>query len=184
VTALRRVCIKTLPNTLIIVLRRFEFNYDTMRRKKINDYIEFPFEIDMEPYTQEGIEAKERQEADSFEEQPAVKKYPESYYNYKLKGVVIHMGTADSGHYYSLIKNRDLPGDVWNEFNDCIVRPFDIADMPSEAFGGEEKFASYNYAGSGGIISSLREKYRNAYLLFYERDNFYDVSKPELEQLE
>jgi ubiquitin C-terminal hydrolase len=26
------------------------------------------------------------------------------YYEYKLKGVVIHIGYADSGHYYSLIQ--------------------------------------------------------------------------------
>lgn len=29
-----------------------------------------------------------------------------SYYQYELVGVVVHMGTADSGHYYSYIKER------------------------------------------------------------------------------
>ena len=29
---------------------------------------------------------------------------PDNYYNYKLKGVVIHMGNADAGHYYSYIE--------------------------------------------------------------------------------
>jgi ubiquitin C-terminal hydrolase len=32
VTALRRVCIKKLPNVLVVVLRRFEFDYNTMLR--------------------------------------------------------------------------------------------------------------------------------------------------------
>lgn len=51
VTALRRVCIKKLPNVLIVVLRRFEYDYDTMTRQKLNDYLEFPSELDMKNYT-------------------------------------------------------------------------------------------------------------------------------------
>jgi ubiquitin carboxyl-terminal hydrolase 9/24 len=146
VTALRRQCIKVLPNTLIIVMRRFEFNYDTMRRLKVNEYCEFPMEIDMEPYTQEGIEAKERQGEETYG-QEITKKYPDEYYKYKLRGVVIHMGTAEAGHYYSLIKDpKAAPGeDVWNEYNDTLVRPFDVKDIPGEAFGGEEKFAYTTY---------------------------------------
>lgn len=27
----------------------------------------------------------------------------DQYYQYDLKGVVVHMGTAESGHYYSFI---------------------------------------------------------------------------------
>ena len=34
------------------------------------------------------------------------------------------------------------------------------------------------------MMSNLREKYRNAYLLFYERSKFYDVSDPEATTLE
>lgn len=30
--------------------------------------------------------------------------YPNEYFQYELKGTVIHMGFADTGHYYSLIK--------------------------------------------------------------------------------
>lgn len=33
------------------------------------------------------------------------KLHPDAYYKYKLKGIVIHMGTADFGHYYSFIKD-------------------------------------------------------------------------------
>ena len=55
VTALRRTCITHLPNILLISLRRFEFDFDRMARVKVNDYCEFPMELDMEPYTQEGL---------------------------------------------------------------------------------------------------------------------------------
>ena len=37
------------------------------------------------------------------------------YYEYKLKGVVVHTGTADFGHYYSYIQVRE---GEWYEFND------------------------------------------------------------------
>ena len=43
--------------------------------------------------------------------------------------MVIHLGTAESGHYYSFIKDRE--SDLWYEFNDTIVRPFDPNDIPN-----------------------------------------------------
>lgn len=36
----------------------------------------------------------------------------------------MHMGTANSGHYYSYIRPRDGDGE-WLEFNDTIVSTFD-----------------------------------------------------------
>ena len=32
-------------------------------------------------------------------------KIDSSYYNYNLRGIVIHSGFADNGHYYSIIKD-------------------------------------------------------------------------------
>ena len=37
IPTLKRSCVKTLPNILILVLKRFEFNYDTMQKIKLND---------------------------------------------------------------------------------------------------------------------------------------------------
>jgi len=54
---------------------------------------------------------------------------------------VVHSGTADSGHYYSFIKDKDQPeSGKWYEMNDSIVREFDPADIPSECYGGEDTF--------------------------------------------
>lgn len=38
VPAVMRICLKKLPNHLILVLKRFQFNYDTMTKNKINEY--------------------------------------------------------------------------------------------------------------------------------------------------
>jgi len=82
------------------------------------------------------------------------------------------MGTADSGHYYSLINaSENESNDKWIEFNDTIVRPFDLKNLPNEAYGGEERGSSINIAG---LSRTALEKSRNAYLIFYERVKFYE----------
>lgn len=180
VTAIRRVCIKYLPNTLFITLRRFEFDYDTMKRLKLNDYCEFPMEINMENFTQEGIERldllKEKNQAflagKEFNKQIPERKYAEDYYKFRLRGIIIHTGSADGGHYYSFIRQ----GEQWHEFNDTFVRKFDASEIPNEAFGGEEKFSFHS---STGIGSGIKSKIRNAYILLYEREKMYHYSKEE-----
>ena len=168
VRALRRVCVKHLPNYLIVALRRFEFDFDTMNRHKLNDYCEFPHELDMEPYTQEGLERREKEMSSSI--------YPEDYYKYKLRGIVIHIGTAESGHYYSYI--YDPSSELWYDFNDTWIRELDPEEIPKECFGGEEKWSW------GGGMPGIREKFGNAYLLLYERKGIYKGREPEDENLE
>jgi len=56
------------------------------------------------------------------------------YFSYVLKGVVVHLGYADSGHYYSFIQDRN--NNKWFEFNDTIVRNFNFDDIAEEAYGG------------------------------------------------
>lgn len=51
VNTLKRICIKRLPRMLILVLKRFKFDLETMQKIKVNDYCEFPHFLNMEPYT-------------------------------------------------------------------------------------------------------------------------------------
>lgn len=44
-----------------------------------------------------------------------------------------HQGTADHGHYYSLIRTD---GDRWLEFNDRRVTAYDPSNIPRDCFGG------------------------------------------------
>lgn len=71
VEAYRRCAIRTLPPTLIVHLKRFEFDIEAMGMKKVNDTITFPMQLDMFPYSEKGIalrEAKLRSRADDLEE--------------------------------------------------------------------------------------------------------------------
>jgi len=43
----------------MIHLKRFDFNYDTMLRAKLSNFFDFPMELDMEPYTTEGVARRE-----------------------------------------------------------------------------------------------------------------------------
>ena len=57
---MKRVCIKELPRTLILHLKRFEFDLDFMKKVKVNDCCEFPTRLNMHPYTLAGIEEREK----------------------------------------------------------------------------------------------------------------------------
>lgn len=142
VPTLKRVCLKKLPNHMILVLKRFEFDFDNMSKVKVNDSCEFPMKINFESFTQQGLRKQERKKnlEKNIENEEENLEYEQSYFEYRLKGIVIHMGIADSGHYYSLIQERGVDSGQWFEFNDTIVKNFDEKDIPDEAFGGEEKY--------------------------------------------
>ncbi len=52
---IKRESFKTLPNVMLIVLKRFDFDYQTMRRLKLDDYFEFPHQLDMRKYSQQNL---------------------------------------------------------------------------------------------------------------------------------
>lgn len=63
VDALKRVSIKKLPRYMLMTLKRFDFNFETMQRSKVNDYFEFPMDLNLSEYTQEYLGKKETYEA-------------------------------------------------------------------------------------------------------------------------
>jgi hypothetical protein len=111
-----------------------------MIKVKINDFYEFPYELDMTKYIMQNN-----------------KDHNNSIYT--LKSIVVHMGTCENGHYYSFIKNEN---EKWYEFNDTQIRPFDSSLLNEETFGGEEVL----YINGK---QKVQKKNRNAYLLFYEK---------------
>ncbi|GAP89275.1 putative ubiquitin carboxyl-terminal hydrolase [Rosellinia necatrix] len=150
VDAVKRACLKDLPDNLIFHLKRFDFNLRLLQRSKINDYFPFPNEIDMQPYTVEHLSDPSRNsEPDIFE----------------LVGVLVHSGTAETGHYYSFIRERPTNCGTapWVEFNDDIVAPWDPSQMENACFGGQD----HRQYDNGNIY----EKVYSAYMLFYQRSS-------------
>lgn len=66
-------------------------------------------------------------------------------------GVTVHTGTADGGHYYSFIKERNSSAngtgqqDRWFLFNDAEVKIFDQSQIAAECFGGEMIVSVYDF---------------------------------------
>ncbi len=66
---------------------------------------------------------------------------PQENFEYKLVGVILHMGTADAGHYLSYINiNRGekdeetkewlmTEKEKWLEFNDSTVKEFRFSNL-------------------------------------------------------
>ncbi|KAF4441245.1 hypothetical protein F53441_12094 [Fusarium austroafricanum] len=150
VDAVKRACLKDIPDNLIFHLKRFDFNLRTLQRSKINDYFSFPDRVDMRPYTIEHLSNPEDDVEDDI---------------FELVGVLVHSGTAESGHYYSYIRERPSSANrpSWVEFNDDMVAPWDPAHMEYSTFGGPDHRPLYD---TNGI---LYDKNYSAYMLFYQR---------------
>lgn len=147
ITAKKRCLILSLANTVIIHLKRFEFDYSTMQRSKINDYCEFPMVINFKSW------AKDLDK-------------PDEYFDFELTGVLLHSGVADSGHYSSIIKNRHTQ--QWFKFDDRYVEPYNIENLKADCFGGETFY-------SWGAGSHCFAQTKNAYMLIYERKGYHSV---------
>jgi len=174
----KRNVLGKLPESLIVHLNRFTMNMDTFMTEKLNTRFEFPKVLNLEPYTKEGIERREAHQASGGGEASEAEGgeesipgeyelHPKEYYEYELCGVQVHYGTANQGHYYSFIKNRsgDHENDTtWFEFNDALVRKWDIRDLEVDCFGGASNYDTWTKASM-----YQKDQISNAYLLFYDR---------------
>ena len=157
-SAIKRMCIRQLPKTLVIQLKRFHYDYETNRAVKFDDHFEFPRLLDMGPYTTEGIKSASASTPDAMSTGSTTTspggdgtKYKRSLsmsrkskvlqrdvkQPYDLVGVVVHSGQANAGHYYSFIKNRYSSGEKWFKFNDTTVEEVDMNEdtLKQECFG-------------------------------------------------
>lgn len=111
----RRQTFAKLPRVLCLHMNRFGLNYETFQRYKKHDAVSFPEVLDMWPYTLPGTLEEERKtsalrgkgadvELDEFAQQAA--KLDRLDCVFRLHGIVIHKGTANSGHYYSYVRER------------------------------------------------------------------------------
>ena len=134
VRAEKKITIKDLPKSFVFVLNRFEYDYDKMIRNKINNYCELPDKIDMTSFY-DGVEVDQD-------------------LHFYLTGMIIHKGSSEIGHYYSIIKDFEL--NKWLVFNDEEIYEINEEDIMEEAFGNLDKNGPPDNP--------------SAYILFYTRD--------------
>ena len=110
------------PPVLAIQLARFEFNTETGEKSKIDSYLEFPEDLSL------------------------------SGHEYSLRGIIVHSGSSDFGHYFSHVKVENQ----WITLNDSYVTETSFAKIAETAFGGTSHSP-------------------NAYILFYESKEMSEI---------
>lgn len=155
IDATKRYCIKSLSDNLIFNLKRFDYDFNQGIKIKLNDYFHFPRDINMLPWTQQGLNGNI----------PEDQVIDESRFLYELTGILVHTGGAESGHYYSYVKQ----GNRWYEFNDKRVDFFNIdQSLVDECFGGR-KYVNVWDSMKKMNVQQEKEIEKSAYMLFYSR---------------
>ena len=100
-TTKKQCLLGDLPPVLFMSLKRFELNYETFTREKVNTRYAFPEELELQKYMHETHWPTDLDNERSSK--------------YSLSGIIIHSGQATAGHYYSFIRRAD---GSWEECND------------------------------------------------------------------
>ena len=125
----RYTMISKLPNYLVIHLQRIIKDFQNDKEIKLNNRFEFPLKLNMKKYFFKNPDKNNIQNLDND-------------YEYNLIGINVHIGNAEGGHFISVIK--DQKDDRWYEFDDKIIRDFDINNLEDVCFGGEGKYKTAN----------------------------------------
>jgi len=142
---------KKFPNILILQLKRFEYNQKKEAMIKINEYFQFYNEINLEKYLNTHNKNNEKNNRE------------DNCMNYCLHSVIVHKGSANSGHYYAYIK--PTIDNNWVLFDDENVRPADFYEVFDNNFGGSHKY--YKMKPKGEISETTYSFESNAYILVY-----------------
>ena len=166
--------IASLPGLLLLHLNRFEVDFNNNNRvMKLNNRVAFPRRLSMREYTIPPVDGGPDDEDRDVDDA------------YELAGVVVHSGTAQSGHYYSFIRDRgegERPlhtsasfvsatetSNLWYRFDDNSVTPFSMAALADEAFGGIQKVFMRRKVHPYDEYEVEKPIERSALLLFYDR---------------
>eukprot|EP01124_Arcella_intermedia_P000601 TRINITY_DN10318_c0_g1_i1.p1 TRINITY_DN10318_c0_g1~~TRINITY_DN10318_c0_g1_i1.p1 ORF type:complete len:989 (-),score=261.99 TRINITY_DN10318_c0_g1_i1:1624-4158(-) len=134
--------LKSTPLFLTLQLKRFDYDYQTWQRIKLNNRVTFPLEFDVKPWLSQDSDANSTK--------------------YQLFSVLIHQGGAQGGHYYAIIS--DVHSKKWYKFNDSSVTEIEAKDI--ELMYGEQP---KDETGPKKIVQGKLYS-SNAYLLFYRRE--------------
>lgn len=186
VTIIKKNMLYDLPNVLMIHLKRLNYDVEFDKNVKINTRLEFPKELNLKKYCIEEVtrlskqnenkDKKDEKNEEELENDDLIYMKSDQYYEYNLQGVVVHLGCADAGHYYSYINiERDGTDNIpdfdfndtekakaWLEFNDKNIRKFNFNNLEEECFGGSK-------GGNNSSYMSMLRFDQSAYILFYDK---------------
>jgi len=92
----KRMCFERVPKMLNLHLKRFEGGFESASMRKNDIHVEFPFQLDVSPYTANGA---------------AVASF------YDLYAVVVHSGVLEGGHYTAYIRRAG----AWYLCDDAVI---------------------------------------------------------------
>ena len=117
-----------LPSRMFFHLKRFDYSYSAGVTLKINEYFSFPQSLDMSEFLHKDADASSTPSSQSPE--------TNSSNMFALSGVIVHKGSASSGHYYSLVRRQRSDGsEEWIKLDDAQVTLFDATLLDSVCFG-------------------------------------------------
>lgn len=172
-----RVGIKRLPLVLTVQLRRFDINYQTMQRMKLNDRFEFPLDLDFKEF----LPPEEEALAEPSE--------------YSLKAILVHTGSAFAGHYYAYIRDDwqsldkatdDSGATEWLQFNDSKVTRLNVQALnavldcsPVNTLAGMANQDSSKVGTDTSYVDNAPQSVvrcpSNAYMLIYRKKSEFNI---------
>jgi hypothetical protein len=82
-----------------------------IRKGKKSEPIKGKINTNNNPSTDSKTEVKDKSQPKSPKEKENLRHRPSGYYKYRLVGIIVHSGSAESGHYFSYIHERGIqPG--------------------------------------------------------------------------
>lgn len=135
--ATRGMRLTSIPEYVTFYINRFEFDPVTYERKKVKSEFDFPFAVDLGPFT--------------LNKKNSV---------YEFFAGIIHRGTAYSGHYHVVIRDLEMESKnedskhCYNDFNDTIVNPVDEDYLNKFKTKGDENCYLLIYKRKGEFINN------------------------------
>lgn len=175
---------ESFPYILSLQLKRFDFDYNTMSRFKLNNSVTFPEVLNVKKYldiqneqTTSSVSDDNQNTSEMITDQISNLKeeLDKNMYDYELFSIMIHSGSATGGHYYAYIK--DFEKDQWYNFNDEKVTKLDRQDI-YKAFG--TSYSMYSSATAYMLLYRQKNSVRNE--KFIKVDEFNEEIKLTLEK--
>ena len=145
--AIKRTVFSHLPKVLLIQLKRFEYNVEHNQMDKVYSSFTFEQQLNMLNYIDSSIYKGNT--------------------NYTCRGVIVHSGSSENGHYYTFIKDKN---EEWFKFNDSIVECAYEYEVYDNNYGGEVCYYAYSLM-KGGIVRTVKGQNTSAYVLMYVRED-------------